>query len=53
MTSALIDAVIAIRFRYGRERQDGSWTGSRAADLRYEKHTEDISASKRMHHLAG
>ena len=30
----LIDAVMSIRFRYGRERSDGSWRGARAAVLR-------------------
>ena len=53
MDSALVDAVMSIRFRYGRERQDGSWTGARGAVLRYEKHSEHVTASARMHHLAG
>lgn len=51
--SALVDAVMSIRFRYGRERQDGSWTGARGAVLRYEKHSEHVAASERMRHLAG
>lgn len=51
MDLALVDAVMSIRFRYGRER-NGSWTGARGAVLRYEKHSEHITASKRMRHLA-
>lgn len=53
MDSALVDAVMSIRFRYGSPRNDGSWTGARGAVLRYEKHTEHVSASERMQHLAG
>lgn len=53
MDSALVDAVMSIRFRYGRERQNGSWTGARGAVLRYEKHSEHITDSQRMRHLAG
>lgn len=53
MDSALVDAVMSIRFRYGRERQDGSWTGARGAVLRYEKYSEHVTASERMRHLAG
>ena len=53
MDSALVDAVMSIRFRYGRERQDGSWTGARGAVLRYEKHSKHVTASERMHYLAG
>lgn len=53
MDSALVDAVMSIRFRYGRPRNDGSWTGARGAVLRYEKHTEHVSPSERMQHLAG
>lgn len=53
MDSALVDAVMSIRFRYGRERQDGSWTGARGAVLRYEKHSEHVTDSERMRHLAG
>jgi hypothetical protein len=44
---------MSIRFRYGRPRNDGSWTGARGAVLRYEKHTENVSPSERMQHLAG
>jgi hypothetical protein len=51
MDLALVDAVMSIRFRYGRER-NGSWTGARGAVLRYEKHTEHVTASERMRHLA-
>ena len=51
MDSALVDAVMSIRFRYGRER-NGSWTGARGAVLRYEKHSEHVSAPERMHYLA-
>ncbi|WP_144671575.1 hypothetical protein [Arthrobacter sp. U41] len=53
MDSALVDAVMSIRFRYGRPRNDGSWTGARGAVLRYEKHAEHISAPERLRHLAG
>lgn len=52
MDSALVDAVMSIRFRYGRPRNDGSWTGARGAVLRYEKHSEHISGSERMRYLA-
>ncbi|MEC5182335.1 hypothetical protein [Arthrobacter sp. CG_A4] len=53
MDSALVDAVMSIRFRYGRPRNDGSWTGARGAVLRYEKHSEHIIDSERMSYLAG
>jgi hypothetical protein len=53
MDSALVDAVMSIRFRYGRPRSDGSWTGARGAVLRYEKNSEHVPASERMRHLAG
>lgn len=49
---ALVDAVMSIRFRYGRARADGTWTGARGAVLRYEKHTQEISAPERMTYLA-
>ncbi|MBT2534817.1 hypothetical protein [Arthrobacter sp. ISL-69] len=49
---ALVDAVMSIRFRYGRERKDGSWTGARGAVLRYQKHSEDITGAEKMKHLA-
>jgi hypothetical protein len=52
MDSALVDAVMSIRFRYGRPRSDGSWTGARGAVLRYEKHSEHITDSERMRYLA-
>ena len=49
---ALVDAVMSIRFRYGRERRDGSWTGARGAVLRYQKHSEHITGAEKMSHLA-
>lgn len=49
---ALVDAVMSIRFRYGRERRDGTWTGARGAVLRYEKYSEHVTAAKKMEHLA-
>lgn len=49
---ALVDAVMSIRFRYGRERRDGSWTGARGAVLRYQKHSEHIDASEKMRYLS-
>ncbi|WP_035739582.1 hypothetical protein [Arthrobacter sp. TB 26] len=52
MDLALVDAVMSIRFRYGKERNDGSWTGARGAVLRYEKHSEHITNSERMRSLA-
>lgn len=52
MDLALVDAVMSIRFRYGRERQDGSWTGARGAVLRYEEYSEHVDATERMRHLA-
>lgn len=52
MDSALVDAVMSIRFRYGRPRTDGTWTGARGAVLRYEKHSAHIPASERMRSLA-
>lgn len=52
MDSALVDAVMSIRFRYGRPRTDGTWTGARGAVLRYEKHSACIPASERMRSLA-
>lgn len=41
MDLALVDAVMSIRFRYGRERKDHSWTGARGAVLRYENYAEE------------
>lgn len=41
MDLALVDAVMSIRFRYGKERKDGSWTGARGAVLRYEKYAAE------------
>ena len=49
---ALVDAVMSIRFRYGRERRDGTWTGARGAVLRYEKYSEHVARSEKMHYLA-
>jgi hypothetical protein len=49
---ALIDAVMSIRFRYGRERQDGTWTGARGAVLRYAKYSEHIPTPEKVKHLA-
>jgi hypothetical protein len=49
---ALVDAVMSIRFRYGRERRDGTWTGARGAVLRYEKYSERIPAAEKLKHLA-
>ncbi|MCW2950720.1 MAG: hypothetical protein JWN41_1733 [Thermoleophilia bacterium] len=49
---ALVDAVMSIRFRYGRERKDGTWTGARGAVLRYQRHSEHVAPSDRMGHLA-
>jgi hypothetical protein len=49
---ALVDAVMSIRFRYGRERKDGTWTGARGAVLRYQRHSEHIAPSEKMLHLA-
>ncbi|MDQ1054548.1 hypothetical protein QE394_002476 [Arthrobacter sp. SORGH_AS 212] len=49
---ALIDAVMSIRFRYGRERKDGTWSGARGAVLRYQKHSEHVAPSEKMRHLA-
>jgi hypothetical protein len=49
---ALVDAVMSIRFRYGRERADGTWTGARGAVMRYQKHSEHIDGQDRMRHLA-
>lgn len=49
---ALVDAVMSIRFRYGRERRDGTWTGARGAVLRYEKSSEHVTAAKKLEHLA-
>lgn len=48
---ALVDAVMSIRFRYGRERRDGTWTGARGAVLRYQRHSEHVAPSERMRHL--
>lgn len=48
---ALVDAVMSIRFRYGRER-NGSWTGARGAVLRYQKHSEHVDASEKMRYLS-
>lgn len=50
---ALIDAVMSIRFRYGRERRDGSWSGARGAVLRYQKHSEYVARGEKMRYLAG
>ncbi|TLM82669.1 hypothetical protein FDW83_11995 [Pseudarthrobacter sp. NamE2] len=49
---ALIDAVMSIRFRYGRERSDGTWTGARGTVLRYQKHVEHVAPVAKMSHLA-
>jgi hypothetical protein len=49
---ALIDAVMSIRFRYGRERRDGSWTGARGAVLRYEAFSEAVAPADKMTYLA-
>lgn len=49
---ALVDAVMSIRFRYGRERSDGTWTGARGAVLRYAKYSEHIPAAEKLKHLA-
>jgi hypothetical protein len=49
---ALVDAVMSIRFRYGRERKDGTWSGARGAVLRYQKHSEHVAPSEKMRHLA-
>ncbi|TDT79344.1 hypothetical protein DFO47_105140 [Arthrobacter sp. AG258] len=49
---ALIDAVMSIRFRYGRERSDGSWTGVRGAVLRYQKYSEHVAHDEKMRYLA-
>jgi hypothetical protein len=48
---ALVDAVMSIRFRYGRER-NGSWTGARGAVLRYEKYSEQVTGPEKMKYLA-
>ena len=50
---AMIDAVMSIRFRYGREGSDGSWSGARGAVLRYQKHSEHVSHDEKMRYLAG
>lgn len=49
---ALVDAVMSIRFRYGRERKDGTWTGARGAVLRYAKYSEHVAPSEKLRHLA-
>jgi hypothetical protein len=49
---ALVDAVMSIRFRYGRERRDGTWTGARGAVLRYQRHSETVAPSEKMRYLA-
>lgn len=49
---ALVDAVASIRFRYGRERGDGTWTGARGAVIRYAKYSEHIPAAEKVEHLA-
>jgi hypothetical protein len=49
---ALVDAVMSIRFRYGRERKDGTWTGARGAVLRYARHSEHVAPSEKIRHLA-
>lgn len=43
---------MSIRFRYGRERRDGSWTGARGAVLRYATYSEHIPAAEKVIHLA-
>lgn len=48
---ALVDAVMSIRFRYGKER-NGVWTGARGAVQRYQRHTEQVAPRDKMRHLA-
>lgn len=48
---ALVDAVMSIRFRYGRER-NGIWTGARGAVQRYQKFSEQVDAKEKVQHLA-
>lgn len=52
MDLALVDAVMSIRFRYGRAQPDGTWSGARGAVLRYQRHSADVPSEKRMEHLA-
>jgi hypothetical protein len=49
---ALVDAVMSIRFRYGRERKDGSWTGARGAVLRYQAYSDHVAPAEKMKNLA-
>ncbi|MEV7573331.1 hypothetical protein AB0P28_09570 [Pseudarthrobacter sp. NPDC089323] len=51
MDLALVDAVMSIRFRYGKER-NGVWTGARGAVQRYQRHTEHVAPRDKMRHLA-
>ncbi len=51
MDLALVDAVMSIRFRYGQERKDGTWTGARGAVKRYEEYTAHVTGD-RVRHLA-
>ncbi|SDT59168.1 hypothetical protein SAMN04489743_3795 [Pseudarthrobacter equi] len=43
---------MSIRFRYGRERSDGTWTGARGAVLRYQSHSEHVAPADKMQNLA-
>jgi len=43
---------MSIRFRYGRKRSDGSWTGARGAVLRYQKYSEHVAHDEKMRYLA-
>lgn len=49
---AIVDAVMSIRFRYGREQANGMWTGARGAVLRYAKHSEHVAPEHRMRYLS-
>lgn len=44
---------MSIRFRYGRERSDGSWSGARGAVLRYQRHSDHVAHDEKMRYLAG
>lgn len=42
---------MSVRFRYGRERSDGTGTGARGAAVRYQSHFEHVAPAEKMKHL--